>query len=71
MHKKRIVKETRADNSIQYRVEYLSLLKNKWQTDGFYDAERDCWFEAIFNTLVEAKIHLGIDTNPVVKREIL
>lgn len=70
---RRIIKETLANGDIQYRVEVYKrptiFSKKQWYTDSFNLGE--ITFSAIFKTLEEAQVHCGIDTNPVVSREII
>jgi hypothetical protein len=67
--KQRIVEETLANGKKQYRVESRTLLGN-WQTESIYDAERDMYFSAIFNTLDDAKDFLCI-SNQVVSKKVI
>lgn len=78
MSKKRIVKETLDDGTVQYRVEVfqksLFFLKGYWQTDTyFYPFGSGVYLEAVFDTLEEAEEHVfGYSkSKKVVKREIL
>ena len=74
---KRIVKETLKSGKVQYRVEknttFFGLIPCKWHTCmvtiPFGFGEIPC--EAVFNTLEEAQEFYGIDTNPVVNREVI
>lgn len=71
---RRIVEETLADGSVQYRVEtnrILGFIPCGWHTDLVYDRKADSHFSAVFDDLEDAQIHCGIDTNPVVKRRVL
>ena len=73
MSKKRIVKETLADGTIQYRVEVFwrpfFWMKRCWVTDTI----EGCPFDAVFSTLGDAELHaFGYPkSKKVVKREIL
>lgn len=78
MQKKRIVKETLADGTIQYRVEVfrkpLFFLKGYWETDTyFHPFGYGVNLEAVFDTLEEAEEHaFGYSkSEEVVKREVL
>lgn len=74
---KRIAKETLKSGKVQYRVEknttFFGLIPCEWHTCtvtipfGF----REVSCEAIFETLEEAQQFYGIDTNPVVNREVI
>lgn len=73
MSKKRIVEETLADGTVQYRVEVFwrpfFWMKHRWVTDTM----EGCPFDAVFRTLGEAELHaFGYPkSKKVVKREIL
>ena len=78
MNKKRIVKETLDDGTVQYRVEVfrkpLFFLKGYWQTDTyFYPFGNGVDLEAVFDTLEEAEEYVFDcpKSKKVVKREIL
>lgn len=74
---KRIVKETLKSGKALYRVEknttFFGLIPYKWHTCtiafpfGFGDVALD----AVFNTLEEAQEFCGIDTDPVISREVI
>ena len=74
---RRIIEEELKDGSIQYRVEsnrmFFGLIPCKWYTCTvtipYGYAEVSC--DAVFNTLEEAQIFVGINPNPVIKRTIL
>ena len=74
---KRMVKETLKSGKVQYRVEkntmFFGLIPCKWYTCmvtiPFGFGEVSC--EAVFNTLGEAQQFYGIDTDPVVNREVI
>lgn len=74
---KRIVKETLKSGKVQYRVEkntmFFGLIPCEWHTCmvtiPFGFGEVSC--EAVFETLEEAQQFYGIDTNPVVNREVI
>lgn len=72
MQKKRIVRETLADGTIQYRVEVFwrpLLGKRSWITDTM----ENCPLDAVFSSLEEAELHVfgHPKSKEVVKREIL
>lgn len=85
MSKKRIVKETLMDGTIQYRVEvfvpqlvplFNLFSKGKWITDSYFEPfGYGVDLEAVFDTLEEAELHafgdLKSEENVIVKREIL
>ena len=74
---KRIVKETLKSGKVQYRVEknttFFGLIPCEWHTCTvtipFGFGEVSC--EAVFNTLEEAQKFCGVDSNPVINREII
>ena len=59
--KTRIIREEFSNGDKQYRVQKKWFFNLFWTTDMFYDAERDMWFDAVFDTLSEAEAHIGID----------
>ena len=67
---KRIIEETLSTGEKQYRVETnrFWFIPCKWHTDLVYDAELDMHFDAVFDNLVEAQIHCGIDPRIIVGR---
>lgn len=75
----RIIEEIREDGTKQYSVEtnrkFLGLIKCKWRLANAYIDEpysADVTIvPAIFNSLKEAQIFCGIDTNPIIKKEII
>lgn len=73
MQKKRIVRETLADGTIQYRVEVFWWAyfwrKRSWITDTM----ENCPLDAVFSSLEEAELHVfgHPKSKEVVKREIL
>ena len=74
---KRIVKETRRSGKVQYRVEkntmFFGLIPCEWHTCimtiPFDCGEVSC--EAIFDTLEEAQRFYGINTDPVISKEVI
>ena len=80
MSKKRIIKETFDDGTVQYRVEVfrkpLFFWKGYWVTDSYFEPfGYGVDLEAVFDTLEEAELHafgdLKSEENVIVKREIL
>ena len=78
MSKKRIIKETFDDGTVQYRVEVfrkpLFFWKGYWVTDTYSDPfGYGVTLEAVFDTLEEAERHVfgHLKSNEIVKREIL
>lgn len=76
---KRIVEETLADGSTQYRVEtnktFLGLITTKWHTDSFYYVG-DGWdanLPAVFDSLEEAESHAfgRIKSKEIISRKVL
>lgn len=76
---KRIVEEKLFSGKIRYRVEtnrIFGFIPCKWNTDTFYDAEHDMTFEAVFDSISDAYIHIGlnregIDPDGVISRKIV
>ena len=68
---KRIVKDTMSDGNVRYRIERKWFFNLFWTTDMFYDAERDMWFESIFNTLEEAIQSINCIKSKVISQEII
>lgn len=68
---KRIVKDTMSDGKVRYRIERKWFFNLFWTTDMFYDAERDMWFESIFNTLEEAIQSINCIKPKVISQEII
>ena len=75
---KRIVEETLADGSVQYRVEknttFFGLIKCNWHTDTFYVGEiLDAELPAVFDSLELAESHVygKPKSKEVIKRKIL
>jgi hypothetical protein len=61
---KRIVEEKLNNMSVRYRVEtnrIFGFIPCKWHTDTFYDAEHDMTFEAVFDSISDAYIHIGLN----------
>ena len=57
---KRIIKEiNKRTGEVSYRVERRSYFSQKWETDWFYDEERDMHFDAVFGSINEAYYHIG------------
>lgn len=77
MTERRIVEETLKDGKVQYRVEakttIFGYVWNDWHTDVALLVRNgmDIHLDAVFHSLAEAKIHCGINPNPIVKREII
>ena len=70
--KKRIVREEFSDGDIQYRIQKKQFFNLFWTTDTFYDAERDMWFESVFDTLEEAEAHITRSNEPkLIKKTII
>lgn len=70
---KRIVEEIFENGRRRYVVEtnrIMGFIPCGWRTDTFYDAERDMHFEAVFDSLREALVHLGVQDKPV-KRTVV
>jgi hypothetical protein len=76
---KRIVEETLADGTKQYRVEkntkFFGLIKTDWHTDSYYcgDPGYEATFDAVFNTLDEAErfVYGKPKSKEIVNRKIL
>jgi hypothetical protein len=76
---KRIVEEKLSNMSVRYRVEtnrIFGFIPCKWHTDTFYDAEHDMTFEAVFDSISDAYIHIGLnrdgtDPDGVISRKIV
>lgn len=69
--KKRIIREEFSDGDVQYRVQTKLFFNLFWATDMFYDADRDMWFESIFNTFEEAIQHINCSKPKVISQEII
>lgn len=76
---KRIVEEKILNGKTRYRVEtnrIFGFIPCKWYTDTVYDAEHDMTFEAVFDSISDAYIHIGlnregIDPDGVISRKIV
>ena len=76
---KRIVEEKLLSGKTRYRVEtnrILGFIPCKWHTDTFYDAEHEMMFEAVFDSISDAYIHVGlnregIDPDAIISRKIV
>lgn len=74
---KRIVKETLKSGKVQYRVEkntmFFGLIPCEWHTCTitFPYGFGDVTLEAVFNTLEEAQEFYGINTDPVIDKEVI
>ena len=76
---KRIVEEKLLSGKTRYRVEtnrIFGFIPCKWNTDTFYDAEHDMTFEAVFDSISDAYIHIGlnregIDPDGVISRKVV
>ena len=70
--KKRIIREEFSDGDVQYRVQKKQFFNLFWTTDYFYDADRDIWFESVFDTLEEAEEHIKINNkSKLIKKTIV
>ena len=70
--KKRIIREEFSDGDVQYRVQKKQFFNLFWTTDSFYDADRDMWFESVFDTLEEAEEYIKINNkSKLVKKTIV
>ena len=57
---KRIIKEiNKKTGEVSSRVERRAYFSQKWETDWFYDEERDMYFGAVFGSINEAYYHIG------------
>jgi len=76
---KRIVEEKLLSGKTRYRVEtnrILGFIPCKWHTDTFYDDEYEMTFEAVFDSISDAYIHVGlnregIDPDAIISRKIV
>lgn len=73
---KRIVKETRKDGTVQYRVETNKNFfgfRTKWHTCKYTTRynQYEAVVDAIFNSLEHAEEYCGIDLNPIISKEIV
>lgn len=76
---KRIVEEKLLSGKTRYRVEtnrIFGFIPCKWNTDTFYDAEHDMTFKAVFDSISDAYIHIGLnregkDPDGVISRKIV
>lgn len=78
---KRIVEEKLLGGKTRYRVEtnrMLGFIPCKWKTDTFYDAEHDMTFEAVFDSISNAYIYIGLkgegtdpESDVIVSRKIV
>ena len=70
--KKRIIREEFSDGDVQYRVQKKWFFNLFWTTDMFYDAERDMWFDMVFDTLEEAEEYIKINNkSKLIKKTIV
>ena len=70
--KKRIIREEFSNGDKQYRVQKKWFFNLFWTTDMFYDAERDKWFESVFDTLEEAEEYIKINNrSKLIKKTIV
>lgn len=65
---KRIIKVTRQNGEVEYVVEKKTWIFG-WTTDTIHVDDIAC--DAVFGTLEEAQRFIGIDTNPIIKREVV
>lgn len=70
--KTRIIREEFSNGDTQYRVQKKWFFNLFWTTDMFYDAERDIWFDAVFDTIEEAEACMTIRNEPkLIKKTII
>lgn len=76
---KRIVEESLLRGKTRYRVEtnrIFGFIPCKWRTDTFYDAEHDIMFDAVFDSISDAYIHIGLnrqgtDPDGIISRRVV
>ena len=69
--KTRIIREEFSNSDTQYRVQKKWFFNLFWTTDMFYDADRDMWFESVFDTLEEAIQSINCIKPKVISQEII
>lgn len=76
---KRIVEEKLFSGKTRYRVEtnrIFGFIPCKWITETFYDAEHDMTSGAVFDSISDAYLHIGLkrkgtDPDGIVSRKVI